>query len=200
MSQMYTERTMESRLLAIFDGAPACHPMADWYEDVAQTDCRKIARITGLPLELVAATMAVLSPGPKYAQNMADTVAMCSWASMGAFGERNNPLPVVTTYGANRDKAAAMLDYYVMTGDVDTDHVSGPKVTAFLRNIMGAWGEVTLDRHAVRPISKSGKDMPTGKAERARMESAYRKAAAKRGLQPAQFQAVVWCAVRGGAR
>lgn len=192
---------MISILLRIFDAATGCHDMATWYETVAAADCRDIAG-KDVPFELVAGTMAVLSPGPKYAQNLADTRAMIEWARRGAFDTPNNPLPVVTTYGANRDKAAAMLDEWVMSDEtvVNTDYVTGPKVSAFLRNIMGQWQDVTLDRHAVRPISKSGKDMPSSKAERARMESAYRKAAAKRGLQPAQFQAVVWCAVRGGAR
>jgi hypothetical protein len=65
---------------------------------------------------------------------------------------------------------------------------------------MGDWSHVTLDRHAVRPISKAGKDAPTSKVERQRMERAYRKSAAKVGLAPAQFQAVVWCVIRGAAR
>lgn len=198
---MFTERSMSDRLLRIFDSAtPDCHEMAGWYETVAAEDCRAIGRITGIPFPLVVATMAVLSPGPKYAQNRADTSAMCVWASAGGYSERHNPLPVVTTYGPNRIKAAAMLDEYVITGTVNTDYVSGPKVRAFMLNILGNWDHVTLDRHAVRPVSKSGQDTPTSKAERTRMETAYRKAAARRGLQPAQFQAVVWCSVRGGAR
>lgn len=189
---MFTERTMSDRLARIYaDASPECHAMADWYASVAAADCASIAADTDLPFRVVAATMAVLSPGPKYSQNVTDTRRMCEWWSQG--GEPGR-IPTVTTYGPNRAKAVQVLTYR------DASYVSGPKVEAFFRNICGDWSHVTLDRHAVRPLSKSGADMPKGKGERQRMETAYRKAAAKAGLAPAQFQAVVWCAVRGKAR
>ena len=201
---MFTTRTMQDRLTRIYNGANAdARNAADWYKDVAARDCEAISRETGVPFKHVAATMAVLSPGPQYSVNVADTRRMCQWAADGGYSgpADSNPLPSVSTYGPNRIKAAAILDSWVLFGeDADpAEHVSGPKVTAFFRNIIGELQHVTLDRHAVRPISKEGKDTPRNKTERARMEDAYRRAAAKVGLHPAEFQAVVWVAVRGAA-
>lgn len=193
---MFTTRTMTDRLLRIFRDAPAAaHNAASWYADVAARDVAAIASDTGLPFNVVCAVMAVTSPGPKYAQNVKGTRALCEWAIAGFASSR----PMCSTYGANVEKASAMLDRALCGDDDVSDLVTGPKVSAFFRNIMGDWGYVTLDRHAVRPISKSGKDVPTGKVERARMDAAYRAAAAKVGLSPAMFQAVVWVAVRGAA-
>ena len=113
--------------------------------------------------------MAVLSPGPEYATANANADAMLAWH----YGGRSWDRPTCSTYGPNVEKADAIL----RTGDLSI--LSGPKVTAYFRNIMGEWQHVTLDRHAVRPISKLGKDTPTGKVERARMEAAYREAEAR---------------------
>lgn len=196
---MFTERTMIDRLLRIHGAANAdALGAATWYRDVAARDCINIAGETGIPFRIVAATMAILSPGPRYAQNVTDTGNICRWAMRGF---RAAP-PTVTTYGANARKAATLLEDYMAGADRDADpapYVSGPKVTAFYRNIIGECEHVTLDRHAVRPLSKAGKDTPTNKAERARMTAAYVKAAARVGLTPSAFQAVVWVAVRGAA-
>lgn len=196
---MYNTRTMQDRLLRIYANAPReALDRADWYASVAGRDVESIAADTGVPFRTVAAAMAILSPGPQYAVNVADTRRMCQWAGLGANGEP----PTVSTYGANREKCAAMLRSWAVARERSepASYVSGPKVTAFYRNIIGDLSHVTLDRHAVRPLSKAGKDMPANKAERARMEDAYRRAAAKVGLEPAAFQAAVWCAVRGAAR
>lgn len=200
---MLTTRTMQGRLLRIHATAsPTALARADWYRAVAARDCESIARDTGLSFRVVAATMAILSPGPKYAQNLADTRAMAVWASRDRC--RTVP-PTVCTYGANALKAQTLLIDYVSGADHDADpmpYVSGPKVTAFALNIMGDASHVTLDRHAVRPLNdRTGKaaDIPCSREERQRMADAYRKAAAKVGLAPAEFQAVVWVAVRGAA-
>lgn len=190
---MFTTRTMRDRLLRIFENAPSeARAAADWYRDVAARDCAHIAQTTDVPFRTVAATMAILSPGPQYAVNVADTRRMCAWAATGFVGD----VPTVSTYGANRAKAAAMLGGTAHGGD-PAMYVTGPKVSAFFRNICGDLEHVTLDRHAVRPISQAGKDTPVNKTERASMEDAYRRAAAKVGLAPAEFQAVVWVAIRG---
>jgi hypothetical protein len=189
---------MQDRLLRIYTSAPASAlAAADWYRDIAARDCESIAAETDIPFRTVAAAMAILSPGPQYAVNVSDTRRFCQWAAVGPF---SLPVPSASTYGPNREKAARMLARCTSPNGGDpSEFVSGPKVTAFWRNICGDLEHVTLDRHAVRPISKSGKDMPTGKVERARMEDAYRRAAAKVGLHPAEFQAVIWVAVRGAA-
>lgn len=195
---MFQTRTMQERLLRIFEDAPqSALNAADWYRDIAARDCERITSETGVPFRTVAAAMAILSPGPQYRVNVRDTRAMCTWAAEGSNGEP----PTVSTYGANRAKCADMLRSWAVALEraEPASYVSGPKVTAFFRNIIGDLSHVTLDRHAVRPISKAGKDMPTSKAERAAMEDAYRRAAAKVGLEPAEFQAVIWVAVRGAA-
>lgn len=194
---MFTERTMIDRLLKIHGAANAdALSAATWYRDVAARDVARIAAETGTPFTLAAAVTAILSPGPKYATNVKDARAMLAWATK----DRQRTLrPTCSTYGPNVAKVDALLADWLAGGDAEDAgrYVSGPKVTNFFRNICGDLSHVALDRHAVRPISKAGKDTPTGKVERARMESAYRKAAAKVGLEPAEFQAVVWVAVRG---
>jgi hypothetical protein len=191
---MFTTRTMCDRLLRIYDTAPqAALDAAEWYSDVAARDCERIATDSGLPFRTVAAVMAVTSPGPRYATNVVDTAALCAWRASG----RKDKRPTCSTYGPNVEKAAGILSLAAF--EDPSFLVTGPKVSSFFRNIMGDWSHVTLDRHAVRPISKAGKDVPANKTERGRMEDAYRKAAAKVGLEPAMFQAVVWVAVRGAA-
>lgn len=195
---MFTVRTMTDRLVKLYnDATDECRSRADWYADVAGRDVERIATETDLPFSTVAAVLAVTSPGPTYAQNVKDARALCKWSVGGEKG----PAPTCATYGANVRKAVEIL----RSGELSL--VTGPKVTAFYRNIMGDWSHVTLDRHAVRPIQKSPRDLdwrkgntshtPNSREERKRMVEAYTRAAHRVGIEPAQFQAVVWCVVRG---
>jgi hypothetical protein len=74
-------------------------------------------------------------------------------------------------------------------------------VNAFARNIAGDWNEVTIDMWAFRAACG---DLAIEKylARKGAYETvaeAYRIAAKKFGIAPAQMQAIVWVAIRGRA-
>jgi hypothetical protein len=73
--------------------------------------------------------------------------------------------------------------------------VSGPKVAAFFRAIMGDTDAVVLDRWAIR--CALGPDAPPWGVTRMRKaEQRFRQAAAELGLTPRETQAVAWKVMR----
>ncbi len=97
------------------------------------------------------------------------------------------PLPPMPTYSANVRKAVAVLDGLARP--------TGPKVSRFARNLAGDASVVTVDRWAARA---AGAPESGGARWYITIESAYRAAAREARLSPAQFQAVLWVALRDG--
>ena len=173
------------RLCRIYDKADDATIEAGttWYEATRMT-CRHLADDYGYPLNVVAAAMAVLSPNITYAQNV-DAIQKMVRAAADGLSE-----PVVSGFGRNRRKAWDIL----LTRD--TTLVTGPKVSNFYANIIGDENLVTVDIWATR--AALGRDVPG--RDFAAIQRAYQTAARRRGVAPRDFQAVVWCVVRGGAR
>lgn len=155
-----------------------------WYQS-AHAECSVLADRANLPLETVAAMVAVLSPALRWERNIAAARAVIDGTSTSA-------------YGANVRKAQRLL-----AGDAPSSVVSGPKVTAFynlLRDPSDS-NELVLDSIAVLlalgrdPSKVTNEDakpyLGRPRALRA-IARAYRKVAADLGILPHVLQATTW--------
>src|ERR1019366_9014749 len=77
--------------------------------------------------------------------------------------------------------------------------VSGPKVSAFYRNLAGDYSAVCVDRHAASIAQGVHLSQPTVKQLRG-VDSAYTAAAEILNTEPAFIQAVCWVAYRAESR
>jgi hypothetical protein len=90
----------------------------------------------------------------------------------------------------------------IMGGAKPLDALTGQKRRNFHRNITGNLRVVTLDIWALRAawawdVDERGSKMLDRKGVYETTEAAYRVVAGLYGLQPAEFQAAVWCHIRG---
>ena len=112
-----------------------------WYDD-AQKAAYRIALKYDVPVYIVAAVIAALSPNNKWSRNVTNADAL-----IGAFIRGDGLLSVkVSTYNAMKQKAwdilAARPDY-----DGAKAMLKGQKITSFFMDIMGEFN-VTVDGHA----------------------------------------------------
>lgn len=150
-----------------------------WYDD-ARDFARALAAEHNATLETVAGIIAVLSPQLQWDRNkrLAAQVMREGWPEEGCLVR-------------NAEKARR-----IWRGEDPEDVLSGPKVTAFYRAILGDESAVVLDGHMLNAV-QFHTNKPS-KRQYERCAAAMTEAAAYAGLPPARFQAVVWCAVRGG--
>lgn len=165
----------------------------DWYV-TANNEARRLADEFDLPLPVVSAVIAVLSPGAKWKQNLISASKVIeNWLHAGApdvFPKYNEK---IAAYGANVRKAMKILE----TGD--TSIVSGPKVSVFFNSVNDPSSipdGVVLDGHAINiwrghKIGIKGLKSPT-KEERKAMIQDYTKVADILGLSPQAVQAISW--------
>jgi len=173
------------RILATFDRATPAMVAAGaaWYPD-AYGVCVSIAAGTAYDVETVAAVLAQLSPRTPWARNVAGA------AHMVATG--GGQLPGILT--ANHARALASMHKGTAP--------NGPKVRAFLANILGDHEAVTIDVWAAR--TALGATVAPAETILGRsgvyeaLAHAYRVAAARRGVSPATMQAVTWVVARNG--
>lgn len=136
-----------------------------------------------VPAETVARVMAILSPRCTWRTCVAWTLLLVDAYLTG------QPVPAVSTAG-NRDKAWRELH--------GQPALSGQKVTAFARAIQGDPDAVVIDSWTMRSVGLSIHKTVT-RARQRRITAAYTQAAAVVGESPRDLQAIVWCAIRGGA-
>lgn len=146
-----------------------------WYPEVRRF-VRRTAYKAGLPWHRVAAAMAVMSPRCRLAGNMIDVANLVEAA----------PGPYNAT-GTNLRKAARLIEG-------DWDALSGPKVRAFYRAIVGDPESVVLDTHMlaimmVRPYRNA--------REYDRLADVVRAVAQFVGEHPRDLQAITWIVHRG---
>jgi hypothetical protein len=98
--------------------------------------------------------------------------------------------PVTGVLSANLEKAQRILD-----GERPLAVLGGDKVRAFYRAIMGDPEAVVLDVWMMR--AAGWQKATLSKSEYASLSEALTSAAERVGLDPADFQAVVWTHVRG---
>lgn len=150
-----------------------------WYRD-SRKFARGLAREHGTGLAKPAGIVAALSPQVQWGRNklMAIEVMETGWTT----GQ--------TT--ANIHKAARIWE-----GERPLSVLGGPKVRAFYRAIMGDPNAVVLDTWMATAIGWPTNSFSERQYERC--AAALTKAARRCGVAPADFQAVVWTHVRGGA-
>lgn len=173
---------MMQRLVAHFEEADVDTKAlgGQWYRESRRT-ARKLAAKHGVTLSVAAGVIAALSPRLRWASNVA-----CADGLLG--GEE-----VTGVFGQSLAKGRRII-----AGERPLSVLGGPKVRAFYAAIMGdedaAVVDVWMFRAAGVPaeqISKAGVyDMV---ADALRAGSAYI------GIGTANFQAVIWTQVRGGA-
>lgn len=150
-----------------------------WYDE-AKRQCEILAMYYGIPTNVAAAIVAILSPACQWERNLRDAAQLLS----------RREKAVVTTYRRNKEKALKLLE----CGDLSL--VSGNKVSAFFANLMGDHTVVTVDRWAAKAVGIDGHKVSTNGALYRRIANAYKEAAQRVGISPAQFQAIVWLVIR----
>ncbi len=161
-----------------------------WYDN-AQTAAHYIAVRYDVPVYIVAAVIAALSPNNKWSRNVRNADAL-----IGAFIRGDGMDSVkVSTYHKMKQKAwdilAARPDY-----DGAKRMLKGQKITSFFMDIMGEFN-VTIDGHA-RNIAYGERVGLTddrtniGVREYRALQAAYEEAARRVGLMPYQLQAITW--------
>lgn len=182
---------MTRRVLKHYDAATPAQldEGTAWYR-VARTFCADLANGSEYTFEQVAYVCAALSPQVNWDANMKatrDAVKAHETGTPFTYGG----------YGANAAKALKILD-----GDLTV--LRGPKVTSFAHAIMGDLSQTVVDVWATRAARSdtdnvirayADDEMPGAREHRAIAE-AYRRAAAHRGIAPAECQAGVWVKVR----
>ena len=161
-----------------------------WYQD-AQEQAQAIAIKHDIPVYIVVAVIAALSPNNKWARNVINADQL-----IGAFIRGDGIDTVkVSTYHKMKQKAWSILadtpDY-----DMAKTMLNGQKITSFFMDIMGEFN-VTIDGHA-RNIAYNERVGLTddrtniGVREYRALQAAYYDAADQVGIMPYQLQAITW--------
>lgn len=161
-----------------------------WYRQ-AHVIVLQMADILGLPPDIVAAVIAIASPGLAWRHNLRQAAKAIQLHQAG-LDLVAQPLQI---YPNNRARITRVLT------DLDTGILRGPKTIAFYHNLAHPEqaDHVTIDRHAAR-IWLAGPDWPkevTGslyfKAGTYQAAAAdYRQAASTIGVLPHELQAATW--------
>lgn len=164
----------------------------NWYEH-AHNHVKQLAEKHDLPIPVVAAVCAVLSPNLGWKMNlMAADRAINNWKHMN--GDTTAQFfDKIPAYKTNVNKAYAILN----TGDLGI--VNGPKVTVFFQSLTNPkelQRDLVLDGHAINVWrgKKVGLQSLKGltKKEREAVLYDYKKVADIVGLTPQQVQAITW--------
>jgi len=162
----------------------------NWYF-YAKDNVNELAQKYGLPHEVMAAVVAVLSPGNKWVANLSAANKLVAGYQDAI--KTGADLKIKTNaYPDNIKKAIKILQ----TGN--TDLVTGPKVTIFFNSLIDPpkmSGNLVLDGHAIniwRGDKRPLKGIRITKAERQKMLEDYMVAAEQLGVPVQSVQAVTW--------
>ena len=153
-----------------------------WYSR-ARAECMALSKETGVPLEVVVAIVAVLSPRTMWERNLGAARNLIN----GQNGEGT---------GINKRKGREIL----AGGSID-ESLKGPKVRSFYRNILDPHDPdvVTCDVWAARVAGgPEAWERKFWLKEKQYFEVAndYREAAALLGILPSELQAITWVTIR----
>ena len=163
-----------------------------WY-DIALGEATSIAQDLDMPVYIVVAVMAALSPNNKWERNKVNAYELCK-----AFQDGQDMDSVkVSTYHKMKLKAWTILE---VIPDYETAKLmlKGKKIISFYSNIMGE-DDITIDGHA-RNIAYNERvgltDAKTsiGVKEYASLQKEYLTVAKEYGLLGRQLQAITWVA------
>ena len=156
-----------------------------WYY-AAHHDVKALASVHGIDHGVAAAVVATLSPGSKWTHNLAVADEVITRWKAG------RPLTGLASYPDNIVKARRILD-------TNSTTVTGPKVSVFHQSLLDPKSvahRTVVDGHAINILygrKVSLKEAPSiGKAERAKIEAAYRQAADELRISPQALQATTW--------
>jgi hypothetical protein len=174
----------------------------EWYQRAYDLAVRFIHAYDGLTMGQAVGVIAALSPNNKWERNCIDAEAMIkTWHIQGDYNSVK-----VCTFGKNKQKAIEILSLESVDTEAIASILSGQKVVAFYRSIMGDKNAVCVDGHAYAIFI--GERIPTTKTPSITpklfetIQRAYQ-LVSKRSvdlcgvkLSPTQVQAVTWVTYR----
>ena len=154
-----------------------------WYP-MARAQCQAIANEYRIPLDIVVAMVAALSPGCPWDKNLIDTILVI---------EEGN-IAKCSTYRRNVFKA----DNIMWNNDISL--LSGLKVVQFYNSIMrpDTHRIACIDRHMRRSIGEFNKRDKLLVHQRKAVVNAIAILADRHNVSVPSFQAIIWLVVRGG--
>jgi hypothetical protein len=180
-----TTRSVVARILDVW--FVATHEDRDngagWYAE-GEKLIDELADRHGLTREAVAAVVAHLSPRTTWKRNVEGARALL------ATGQAPGCM------GGNVSRALAALD-----SDDPLGTLNGPKTRSFALNLLGDRAVVTVDVWAVRIAlgnREDGEQVLSRVGMYAAIGNAYRIAAERAGVDPAEMQATTWIVARNG--
>ncbi len=179
MSKAYSSATERALVAHYRDADEDTEQLGrEWYK-AARKVARDIARTNDVTLSQAAGVLAAVSPRMRWHSNIDIARTLCEGkAVQGVFGN-------------NLRKAERIL-----AGERPLDVLGGDKVRAFYRAIMGDAQAVVLDVWMMRAAGWTKATLTSKEYES--LAAALLAAASREGVDPANFQAVVWTHVRGG--
>ena len=117
-----------------------------WYQRAYDLGVKLIHEYDGLTMGQAVGVISALSPQNKWERNCIDAEAMIKTWHIG--GDYN--MLKVSTFNKNKAKAIAILELDMESADAEAipNILSGQKVVAFYRSIMGDKNAVCVDGHA----------------------------------------------------
>jgi len=154
-----------------------------WY-DVGQQTVERHAKLSGRSIEHAAAEMSHLSPRERWERNVKAAELFART------GERLS--------GTMRAQFGRAVRASVSEAPLASFGPKAHKTRAFAANLSGDLSEVTVDVWIARAMGVTERELKLVGVY-ARIAKAFRKVAARHGLEPAQLQAIVWIVQRGSA-
>jgi hypothetical protein len=172
--------TLTRRILRTFDRATASdvEAGATWYDEAH--DLAVSLSVGNLDVERTASVIAALSPRTTWTRNVRGATLLI---------EEGEVLPGLIGRNVETADRALVHGFKALTG---------PKTSAFARNIAGDVEAVTVDVWAARVVQVDPETQLGRKGVYDAVAHAYRLAARRRGVAPATMQATTWIVARGG--
>ena len=200
---MQTKRANTRHIAAMLQLATAAdiHEGKEWY-DRAYKYALRLIHTYPITMGQVVGVIAALSPNNKWERNCQDADRLIATFIEGG----DLSLCKVCTYGKNKQKAIDILSLESADAEAIEGILSGQKITAFYRSIMGHDDAVCVDGHAYSVYM--GQRIPTNRAPSISptlykaIARSYRLVSDRsvelcgEALTPIQVQAVTWVTFR----
>jgi hypothetical protein len=166
-----------------------------WYKK-AKRECKQLAMQKNVTMRHAVGVVAATSPNLKWEKNVHTASQVIDGYTQGIDHES---IESCMAYKANRLKAYKVMAASNRSKSI-LDVLNGPKISAFFDNIMGG-DSVTVDGHArniayAERVQLKSDKANISKAEYAKLEKAYRDAAAILNIKACDLQAITWVAWR----